>query len=199
MKIFALETDSEKVKAGFRALGEQEIFTATPHVWRFLFSIAWDVLITIGLLILASIGLWMGFLPVIDILGLFSLLWFIFVFFSLIEAYLNWRYDFLFLTTDKLVIVDQQSIFRKSITPINLENLGDVMAETQWLNLFGFGIVRITLKEGHSGDIVLRFMPEADKLVAKISQQITLYQRRKDYVVSYRAQNQQPPEVQVIE
>jgi hypothetical protein len=106
--------------------------------------------------------------------------------YGLLQAYIDWKYDFIFLTTDKLIIVDQSSLFRKSLTPINLENLGDVVAETQWLNLFDFGMLHFALKEGQGPEIVLKYMPHADKLVAMISQQITLYQRRKDYIVPYR-------------
>jgi hypothetical protein len=106
--------------------------------------------------------------------------------FGLVRAFIDWKYDFILLTTDKLIIVDQSSLFRKSITPISLENLGDVVSQTQWLNLFNFGIIQFALKEG-TGEVKLKFMPDADALVAKIAEQITLYQRRKDYVVPYRS------------
>ncbi len=186
MQIFALETDINKIKDRFLAHGEQEIFTVTPHVFSFLVRIIWDVLLTAILLFVGIYSYEIGMVTGAVAVTFFSSAWFIFVFFSVVRAYIDWKYDFIFLTTDKLIIVDQMSLFRKSITPINLENLGDVVAQTQWLNLFNFGMIHFALKEGSGPEIILKFMPEADKLVAKISEQITLYQRRKDYVVPYR-------------
>ena len=186
MQIFALETDIQKIKDRFLAHGEEEIFTVNPHILSFLIKTVWDVVLTVVLITVSVYFYQIGLFALETILTVSFLLWFFFIFFSIVEAYIDWKYDFIFLTTDKLIIVDQMSLFRKSITPINLENLGDVVAQTQWLNIFNFGIIHFALKEGHGPEVMLRFMPEADKLVAKISQQITLYQRRKDFVIPYR-------------
>lgn len=189
MRIFALETDLQKIKSRFLTSGEHEIFMVHPHVMSFLWHIVWEIFMTIVLIAGCSYFLAQGILSVGMTIGIFIMGWFLFVFFGLVEAYIDWKYDFLFLTTDKLIIVDQMSLFRKSITPINLENLGDVVAQTQWLNLFSFGIIHFALKEGSGPEIKLSFMPNAERLVAKIVEQITLYQRRKDYVVPYRVSN----------
>ncbi len=186
MQIFALETDIERIKHGFLAHGEQEIFTVTPSVVLFLIRIIWDILVTVVLILVSIYAYRINMVDATAAAIFFAAAWFFFVFFSLVRAYIDWKYDLLFLTTDKLIIFDQMSLFRKSTTPISLENLGDVVAETQWLNLFNFGIIRFALKEGSGPEIVLKFMPDADALVAKISEQITLYQRRKDYIVPYR-------------
>lgn len=189
MRIFALETDVRKTKRNFLAPGETEIFLVNRHFMSFLVKIVWQAIVTIMLLTFFS---YMGAIGVVSPLFAtiaFLLGWFAFVFFGLIHAYLDWKFDFLFLTTDKLVVLDQTSLFRKTITPINLENLGDVVSETQWLNLFSFGIIRFALKEGSGQEIRLKYMPHADTLVSMISQQITLYQRRKDYVVPYRSRD----------
>lgn len=189
MRIFALETDIKKVKDRFLTSGEHEIFTVHPHVMSFIWHIMWEIFVTVVLAASATYFVVEDILPISLTLTIFVAGWFLFVFFGLIEAYIDWKYDFIFLTTDKLIIVDQMSLFRKSITPINLENLGDVAAQTQWLNLFNFGIIHFALKEGSGPEIKLSFMPAADQLVAKIAEQITLYQRRKDYVVPYRLSN----------
>jgi hypothetical protein len=189
MRIFALETDTQKIKERYLTSGEHEIFTAHPHVMSFLWHIAWEVFVTLILVLGCAYLLELGVLEPAMMIGIFVAAWFFLVFFGLVEAYIDWKYDFIFLTTDKLIIVDQMSLFRKSTTPINLENLGDVVAQTQWLNLFNFGIIHFALKEGSGPEIKLSFMPNADRLVAKIAEQITLYQRRKDYVVPYRVSN----------
>ncbi len=189
MKIFALETNIDRVKEHFLAPGENEIFLARPHVLLFIFRSIPKIILTAIILFVGFYAVQIGlFTTQISILFLF-ILWFFFVFYGWVEAFIDWRYDFIFLTTDKLIIVDQMSLFRKSITPISIENLGDVQSHTQWLNLFNFGIIRFALKEGQGPEIVLSFMPNADRLVAKISEQTTLYQRRKDFVVPYRQNN----------
>lgn len=187
MQIFALETDLERVKQRFLAHGEEEIFTVMPHLFSFLINIVWELLLTAFLLTITLYSYNAGIVSGPVAATFFGIAWFSFVFFSLIAAYIDWKYDFLFLTTDKLIIVDQMSLFRKSITPINLENLGDVVAQTQWLNLFNFGIIHFALREGNGPEIILKYIPHADQLVARISQQLTLYQRRKDFVIPYRA------------
>lgn len=186
MRIFALETDIQKIKDRFLAHGEREIFTATPHLFRFLTAIIREFIITVVIVMVALLVYSTGIVDLATVLIGAVVLWFLLVSYGLLQAYIDWKYDFIFLTTDKLIIVDQRSLFRKSLTPINLENLGDVVAETQWLNLFDFGMLHFALKEGQGPEIVLKYMPHADKLVAMISQQITLYQRRKDYIVPYR-------------
>ncbi len=186
MQIFALETDPKKVKQKFLTHGEQEIFTVTPHAFSFVIRVVWDIVLTVILLMISSYSFSIGILSLPAAIGFFVVGWLAFVFFSFVRAYIDWKYDFLFLTSEKLIIVDQRSLFRKSITPINLENLGDVSMQTQWLNLFNFGMIRLALEEGNGPEIVLKYMPEADRLVAKISEQITFYQRRKDYVIPYR-------------
>lgn len=178
-----------KVKGRFLARGEMEIISVTPHVMLFLSRIVWDVLLTAFLAFVSVYSYSIGFTSGLFATLLFVAMWLFLVFFSLIEAFIDWKFDILLLTTDKLILVDQLSLFRKSITPITLENLGDVVSETQWLNLFNFGVIRITLKEGHGPEIVLRYIPAADKIVAEIARQMTLYQRRKDYVVPYRPRN----------
>lgn len=189
MKIFALETNIEKVKERFLAPGEHEIFLARPHIFLFLMRSIWRFVMTALLLFVGIYSVTIGLVSAEISVAFFFSTWVIFVFLGWVEAFIDWRYDFIFLTTDKLIIVEQMSLFRKSITPISIENLGDVLTQTQWLNLFNFGIIRFALKEGNGPEIVLRFMPHADALVAKISEQITLYQRRKDYVVPYRQNN----------
>lgn len=189
MRIFALETNLQKVKNRFLTSGEHEIFTAHPHLMSFIWHILWEIFVTAVLIATCVYFVQEDILPAGIMITTFVIGWFLFVFFGLVEAYIDWKYDFIFLTTDKLIIVDQMSLFRKSITPISLENLGDVASQTQWLDLFNFGIIRIALKEGNGPEIVLKFMPHADHLVAKLSEQFTLYQRRKDYVVPYRVTN----------
>jgi hypothetical protein len=190
MKFFALETNIEKIKEQFLTSGESEIFTVRQHIMGLVSKIIWHIILTVFLGAFAIYLINLSILPSFPIVITTFIGWFLFIGIPLIGAYIDWRYDFLFLTTDKFIIVEQFSIFQKSITPISLENLGDVVAKTQWLHLFNFGIIEVALKEGNGPSIILKFMPNAEQIVAKVAEQITLYQRRKDFIVPYRHQGE---------
>jgi hypothetical protein len=56
--------------------------------------------------------------------------------------------------------------------------VGGVSTQTQYWNIFPFGIVSVLLKEGLGGDrIVKKFVPRAQEVAAKISEVVTKYQR----------------------
>ena len=80
------------------------------------------------------------------------------VIWPVVHDYIDWKFDFIDLTTDKVIIVDQGSIFRRTIKQINLENIASVTSKTQFLNLFPFGVVHIDLKEGHGQEMILQYM-----------------------------------------
>ena len=94
------------------------------------------------------------------------------------KAWIDWCFDFIFVTTDRVILVDQTSIIRQKITPLHMENIASVTYETQFWDIFKFGIVDIRLKEG-SGDEhrVLRYVPNSKEVASKISDVVTRYQR----------------------
>jgi hypothetical protein len=179
VRIFALETDTEKLKKRFLSQEEREIRTVFFHGFRFYLAVArltfWTFVIA-GL----SVGLGLTGLPTLWGIVATGVIWFIFVFLPLLRAYLDWRYDFLLITTDKVIVVDQSSIFHQKITPMNLENFASVSAETQFWNLFPFGMLNFNLKEGTGSGVNLRYIPHAHDIASCVSDAITTFQRRKD-------------------
>jgi hypothetical protein len=147
------------------------------HGLSFFFSSIRQIIATI---ILVAIGIAASFwgIPIGWIIGVLCAVWFFFVFFSLLKAYIDWAYDFILVTTDKVIFVDQTSFFRQEIKPLNLENVGGVSTQTQFWNIFPFGTVSLHLKEGLGGDrIMKRYVPHAQEVAAKISEVVTRYQR----------------------
>lgn len=177
MHIFALETDTAKLKSKFIAEGEQEVLLTYYHGLSFFFASLRDVAITI-LLVGAGIVAVLFNAPLGWTVGILLLLWFAFVFFNLLKAYIDWAYDFILVTTDKIIFVDQTSIFRHEITPLNLESVGGVSTGTQFWNVFPFGTLTVHLKEGFGNErITKRYVPRAEEVAAKISEVVTKYQR----------------------
>src|SRR3989338_1200434 len=111
MRIFALETNIEKIKRPFLSEEESEIATVYFHGFRFFLVLASDAFFS-ALLISAGIAFYFMNMPLSWILIAGILVWFVFIFIPLLKAYLDWRFDFLLVTTDKVVIVDQSSPFR---------------------------------------------------------------------------------------
>lgn len=177
MRFFALETDTAKLKRKFISEGEQEVLMTYYHGLSFFFASLREMIITILLVAIGIVaGVWGA--PPGWTVGILFLLWFVFVFFNLLKAYIDWAYDFILVTTDKIIFVDQTSIFRQEIKPLNLENVGGVSVQTQYWNIFPFGIVSVHLKEGLGGDrIVKKYVPRAEEVAAKISEVVTKYQR----------------------
>ena len=177
MRILALETDPEKIIQQTLSEGEEVVLMTYYHALSFLFATLREIFITITFFFL-GVGFWYFGAPMLWVTGGLFVLWFFFIFFNLMKAWIDWRYDFILVTTDKLVLVDQTSIIRQKINPIHLENIGSIASETQFWNLFGFGKVIVNLKEGEGGQfLTLTFVPNADQVAAKISQTVTYYQR----------------------
>ena len=180
MRILALETDIQKVIDQNLSANEEMVLMTYYHPLSFLFSSLREIIITL-VFIGAAFLFWYFSAPMLYAIPALIGLWLVFVFLNLLKAWIDWRYDFIMVTTDKLVLVDQTSIIHQKINPIHLENIGSIASETQFWNLFGFGKIVVNLKEGEGGQaIVLTYVPRADQVAAKISQTVTYYQRYVD-------------------
>jgi len=147
------------------------------HGLSFMFAIVREIFLTVALFG-AGITAWAFNLPMVWVTGILMGLWFVFVFFNIIKAYIDWYYDFILVTTDKVILVDQTSIFKQEVMPIHIENIGGVSVFTQFWSIFPFGGICIHLKEGRGGeDISKKYVPRAQEVAGKISDVITCYQR----------------------
>lgn len=177
MRILALETDIGKIKKRFLYEGEEEVLTTHYHGASFLFASIREFFFTI-LLFGIGVAAWFMNAPMGYTVTMLFVVWFMFVFISLVKAFIDWLFDFIFVTSEKVILVDQTSVIRHKIKPINLENIGGVTAQTQFGDVFRFGIVEINLKEGEGGKtIILRYVPDAREVASKISEVVTKYQR----------------------
>lgn len=179
MHIFALETDIGKLKKSFLSEEEREICTVFFHGFRFFLTV---LRLTFWTFLIAGIAMGIGFAGMAlswVVLGA-CVVWLVSVSPPLLRAYLDWCYDFILITTDKVIVVDQSSLFHQKVTPMNLENFASASAETQFWNLFPFGILHFNLKEGVGNGVNLRYIPRAHDIASCISDTITTFQRRKD-------------------
>jgi hypothetical protein len=178
MKIFALETDAERLCANFCGPNERIVATIRFHGLRFAVQLVVDLFWTaviIGLCVfVARVGVPMGYAALAGLVA-----WIILVFFPLLRVFLDWRFDMLLITSEKIVIVDQSSIFHQKIQHLNMENVASTHAETQFWNLFPFGSLRIELKEGVGKGITLRYIPHASRVASMISDVFVSFEQRR--------------------
>ena len=177
MRILALETNVDRIKRRFMSEGEEEIITTYYHGASFFFASLREFMYT---MILFGIGVaaWYMRAPMEFVVPALSIIWFVFVFFTIFKAFVDWRFDFIFVTTDRIVLMDQTSLIRQRIMPIHNENIASIISETQFWDLFRFGRIVISLKEGGGKEkIVLNYVPDAKDVAARISEVVTQYQR----------------------
>lgn len=177
MRIFALETDTRKIVERYCGKGECVLNITHYHGMSLTINIIKEVLLTIVIIGIVSAMAYFG-LPLFGAIGLGVLIFFLFVFLPFTKAWIDWKYDFMFTTSDKIVLVDQSSFFKQHIKPIHFENIGSIGMETQWFNIFNFGKIQIDLKEGEGGGkIVQKFVPNAQKVAEIMSGAVTSFQR----------------------
>ncbi len=181
MQIFALETDIEKIRKRFIDNEDEHVLMIRYHWLRFVLATMREV-ITGAVLVAIAVAVYeFTPAPLPWVLWPTLILLLAFVFWPMLKDYIDWKYDFVEVTKDKVVIVDQSSIFKQRIKQINMENFASVEAETQLLNLFPFGRLHFSLKEGVGDAITLTYIPKADHVADTIADAVSGFQRRREY------------------
>ncbi len=179
MRIFALETDIDKLNTSFLSPGESIVLQARFHGFIFAIQAALALFVTIILTGLYVGGIYAGVTQQI-LIPVFFIAWVFFVLRPLLRAYIDWQYDELLVTTEKIVIVNQSSIVRQEIEQMNLENLASVRALTQYMGLLPFGRLHFELKEGVGQGKRLKYIPNAQIVCSQIGDCLVQFQRRKN-------------------
>lgn len=190
MRIFALETNVEKVKAQFVSPDEPEVFTLRTHHIRVIIH----VLPIVGLYIVL-LGI-IAFLALNDLLSPGMVLWSVWLATAYIglwalKRYVEWKYDVVIFTTDKLVMVNS-GLFHQKVYPMHYEHAVSATAQSQLLGLFGIGRIQIQMKdipdtketEGITDAMDLRrinidYIQDAAAVASRITDVFTDFQRRK--------------------
>ena len=176
MKIFALETDVAKFNRTFVSEGEQLLCTIRFHGFVFAVKLITTLFWT-ALLTTVGIVAWEFAMSGAIIFGIGIVIWLFVLFPPLLRSFIDWRFDVLILTTEKLIVVDQSSVFRREIRQMSLENVASSNAETQFWNLFSFGRLCFDLKEGVGERLCLAYIPHADDVATCIGDALVKFER----------------------
>ncbi len=192
MRIFALETNLRKLEEKFLSPGERHVITTFFHWFIFLISVVKYFFIT---LIIAGLGVTADVLTAAPwqwTLLAAGIVWLVIVPYPLLTRYIDWKYDFIFVTTTRVIIVNQSSIFRQTVKQLHLENFASVTSQTQFANLLPFGKVIFELKEGHGKELIFKYIPDAPAVADVIADTVALFGREEESPRQAPAQIVQP-------
>ncbi len=195
MKIFALETNDDKLEKSFLSRDEEVILRVKFSGFLFVMRTLRTLVIS-SVFVAVGIGLAYLQLPILWITVALLAVWFFVTFLPWITAYIDWRYDTLLVTTEEVVWVDQSSLFHVHIRQMNMDNIASVSAETQYLNLFPFGKLHFDLKEGTGKTLILGYIPHSQRVASIISDGIVRFQRRRAAAAATAAVGGSPQQIQ---
>jgi hypothetical protein len=182
MKFLALQTDVEVLKKQFIPEGEHEIMTVTRHPVIFVLDFIWKtaVFIIVIFFLSAAFAFFQNLAnPFIFIL--FFVLLTLGYFYTIAVSYIAWRYNFLIITTDKIIIIDHYSFFRQKMNSVHLDMVLRSKFSTQFLGLFHCGTIYIHLDEKNEGStriVKVTTVIAPDAVVGAIESAIALKQQR---------------------
>jgi hypothetical protein len=177
MKILALETDIEKLNKGFLSAAEEQIIMVRFHGIRFVFALCKTLAFT-AIIVALAIGGWYATVPTEWLWAIGVVAWVVAAGVPLLRSFIDWKFDELVLTTDKIVIVDQSSLIRQVIREMNLENIASVETRTQFWGILPIGKLNFNLKEGTGEEVTLPYIPQAQRVCSIISDALVKFQRR---------------------
>jgi len=180
MRFLALETDYEKLKKQFIGEGEEELLSSIHHVFSFLIPMMWIFPLTVVLMVAAAVGVAQGVVNAL-VAALLLFAWLFVAFFLMLNAFIRWCYNFLIITTEKIVIVHQHFLFSQKIHPIHIEAITSIQSASQFLGIGHCGILHITLAESigaTNAQIDIPYLPKPDVIVGIIEHANTLKKQR---------------------
>lgn len=179
MRFLALESNIRKLKRRFMVEGEEELLASTRHVFAFLLPMLWIVPLTVLAVAAWAVGIGMGLDFFIVTLVLYA--WLFFAAVMALRAFIEWRYNFIVVTTEKIVIVDHRFVFSQSIRPVPLENVATTDAGSQYLGIGHCGYVNLHLSEvdhGTNKEFRIDMLPKPDVIAGVIENARTLKSQR---------------------
>lgn len=176
MRFFAMETNLDVLKEKFLVEGEEAALVTHRHFLVFLVEAFWPIII--GALVLFVLMLATAAeLLTIDwyIAGLAAL--FAVEAILLFRAWASWRYNFLIVTTQKVVIIEQRTFYQQ-IHPLPFSSISNTRVESQFFGIFRCGILHVntTVPErgGQYQELPNPYMPKPENIAAVIENGLVL-------------------------
>lgn len=184
MRFLALQPNIELMKKQFIVEGEDVLLTTQHHRFIFLFPFAAQtviVLVVAALVILFALS-FQGFEQTMVAGGALFLLA-LYYLYQFLKAYVNWRYNFIVVSTRKVVIVEHHLFFYQNVFPIHLENISSTSFESQFLGFGHCGVLHFHLKEREGGSTKLinwTYIPKPEVVAGVVENAIALLNQKKE-------------------
>lgn len=180
MRILALETDIEELKRKFLMEDEKAALVTHRHFFAFVTRIWWQTLVTVVVIAINIFIIVQGWWD-LYLTGPFLLTWFIAYAYFLMVAYIDWKFNFIIVTTQKVVLVEQKSFFHQQINPLNYEQISNTRVQSQFGGFFHCGIVYLNTKTPERGGMYMElpypYIPSPEDVAAVIEHGITIFRQ----------------------
>jgi hypothetical protein len=177
MKILALETSIEELKQKFLVEGEKAVHVTHKHFLAFSRVIFWPTVAAIVFLSIFLLAATQGWWDSLFFIIFFFVGLIIYVFFF-IAGYVQWKYNFVIVTTQKVILVEQRSLFYHQIHPLHFETIRNVRVESQYGGFFQCGILHISLavpeRGGTSIELPIPYLSKPENIAAVIENGLVL-------------------------
>lgn len=180
MRLFAIETNVEELKKKFIVENEKAVHVTHMHFLAFLVNIFWQTIMMAILAYAVLFGMAQGIIA--PDFGFWTL-----VVFGLIYAYffssahVAWKCNFIIITTQKVVLVEQRSMFFQKINPVHFTNINNTRVESQFAGIFKCGVLFIELKIGQQGGAHVQlkneYVPKPNDIAAIIEHGIIMNEK----------------------
>ncbi len=184
MKFLALQTNVGELKKQYIPEGEHEIMTVSRHPIRFVIDFFFYTVIVfvIGYGLSAGVLFWEGDQGALVFAGLLALLGIVY-FFAILNSYISYRYNFLIITSDKIVVVGHTSFFGQKMDSVHLASILNTRFRTQFFGIVRCGILEIHMNELAGGGVmrtlVLPYIPSPDTVASAIENAMAMKSQKK--------------------
>ncbi|MBI5794558.1 hypothetical protein HZA87_05795 [Candidatus Uhrbacteria bacterium] len=182
MRFFALQTDLGELKKQFMLQDEKEILVTNRHGIVFFVSLLKATAVTVAVwAVLVTAFIFAGTATLRLLIGVLAVVAAVYELYAILNAYIDWRYNILIITTEKIVIINQSYLFYQNVKPIHLNNVRSATCESQFFGIWRCGVLHINLQEmidNTTKEIVLPYIPQPDFVVSAIEQAISLEKKK---------------------
>lgn len=184
MKIFALQTDVNEFRKQYIVEKEESELLLTHYHWiKFIMGCYREILITISLF---SLFFWTTqLLPdFFELIGLILIAWLLFAVIRVAFAFINYRFSYILVTTEKVVVINHPSLFVQRVNPMPLSSIVSTDISSQLFGIFNCGLLVLNLSERtqySSKQVELPYVPAANSVAGIIENGMTLEKNRIAY------------------
>lgn len=180
MRFLALETDVNAFKKRFLVQDEEELLTARKHVFLMVIALFSILLISIAVIPLSIVLMTAG--GTLEDAGIMLLaLWIVVALMWMLKAYIDWKFDFLIITTEKILLIDHTAFLAQHVETIRMEFITQPRSASQFLGIGRCGVLHLQLRSMDNipaRHLAVPYLPAPDLIAGTVEKAIVMLQQR---------------------